>query len=110
MLRSPVQVFVDYVIDLEKKFKRLLNTKIEKTHEQKQEFKNCYYCKKSLYFQPEGPCEENGRTPKIIIDKIRDHDHYNRIYIYTGGHYFSCKLKIENVAVCKIVKTLNTIN
>ena len=31
-------------------------------------------------------------------------------FIYTRGHNFSRKLTIENVAVSKIVKTLNTIN
>jgi len=30
--------------------------------------------------------------------------------MYTGGHNLSRKLKSENVAACKIVKTLNTIN
>jgi len=94
-----VEVFVKHVIDLEKKFKQLLNANIPLriTQEQELEFQkeiNCYYCNKSLYLQPEGPCEEDGRKPEIIIDKVRDHNHYNGKY--RGAAHNKCNLQAKN--------------
>jgi len=80
-----INVFVNHVIELEKKFKQLLNVNIplRMTDEQEKKFqkeRKCFYCNKSLYKLAEGPLEKNKTGHVWFIDKVRDHNHYNGKY------------------------------